>query len=129
MRQLIRRAALLSCVLLVLGLGVTGCSRGSRLSLDENTARDSLKTALESWKKGDTQKALKDRSPSIIMGDDSWEAGKRLVRFKVQEPGVSDGVNLHCKVELVLADKDGGESRQTITYIVGTSPVITIFPK
>ena len=118
-----------SVILLCLLISAVGCGGRPNLSLDENVARDSLTTALESWKKGERPESLKDRSPSIIVGDPIWIEGQRLVSYKVHDQGQSDGVNLHCKVDLVLANQQGKQSRQTITYIVGTSPVITVFPK
>jgi hypothetical protein len=129
MQEFTRRLPLWGWVAFALVLGLSGCSRRVSLSLDENVARDSLKAALESWKKGDKQNDLQQRSPSIIMADESWEAGMRLVSYRLLDQGVSDDVNLHCKVELVVADKNGTESKRKMTYIVGTSPVITIFPK
>jgi hypothetical protein len=118
----VRRLAVLAA-----GLCLAGCGNGAKLSLDENLARESLRTALDSWKQGDKPAALKERSPAIVMGDADWDAGKRLVGYTVRAKEFDDGYNLHCTVELVFAGNGDGSRRVVVTYIVGTSPVITIF--
>lgn len=107
-----------------------GCEQGARrLSLDRSLARDSFVTALESWKQGEHPSALRERSPGIVVGDHDWESGRRLILYRLLDGETDDGTNLHATVELVLRDGKGRERKQQVTYIVGTSPVITIFRK
>jgi hypothetical protein len=96
--------------------------------LDPELARSSLTTFLDTWKKGGPA-ALKNESPEIIVGDPQWEQGARLVEYRVLEPVTNDGSNLHAPVELELEDGSGKRSKQQVTYVVGTNPKVTIFPK
>ena len=119
-----RRAAP-ALLLLIL---TAGCGRGAQgLSLDKSVARESLAAALDAWKAGETPGSLKDRSPSIVVGDPDWNSGRRLEAYKLLPEETDDGTNLHATAELVLQDARAGRQTQRITYVVGTDPVITVF--
>lgn len=91
-------------------------------ALDEELARSSVQKAMQAWVDG---KKPEDLKPEIIVGDSQWTSGQKLVSFEVvTEEETSDGSNLHIRVKRKF---DNGESK--VTYIVGTSPVITIFPQ
>lgn len=109
-------------VLLVFGLW--GCSQADTPShpLDQDLARASVEKAMQAWVDG---KSPKDLQPEIIVGDSSWEQGEKLVSFEiVTNEETSDGSNLHIRVERKFESSDS-----EVTYIVGTSPVVTIFPQ
>lgn len=81
-----------------------------------------MEKAMQAWVDGKTPK---DLQPDIICGDSSWEQGKKLVSFKIlTDEETTDGSNLHIRVERKIDSSDS-----TVTYIVGTSPVVTIFPQ
>lgn len=102
-----------------------GCDTSARsLSLDESKARESLNTALDAWKAG---KSLDDLKPEITVGEWDWRAGKKLVDYEILPDERSDGTNLHIPVRLVLEEKKGKSSKPEVIYVVGTSPVITVF--
>lgn len=109
--------------LLVFVLLLSGCqSEAQPLPLDEPLARQSMENALQAWVDG---KSPADLKPEIIMGDSGWEQGKKLTSFEIlKDEETSDGSNLHIRVRRKF---DSGESK--VIYIVGTSPVITIFPQ
>ncbi|MEY3460204.1 MAG: hypothetical protein RL215_3361, partial [Planctomycetota bacterium] len=46
----------------------------------------------------------------------------------LRDEETSDGSNLHIRVQRVFED-GGAKSESRVIYIVGTSPVITIFPR
>ncbi|MFN9717359.1 MAG: hypothetical protein ACK58L_01610 [Planctomycetota bacterium] len=104
-------------------IGLAGCQQEAQpYPLDETLARDSVKTAMQAWVDG---KKPADLKPGIIVGDTSWENGRKLVSFEIlSNEESSDGSNLHIRVQRKF---DSGESK--VTYIVGTSPVVTIFPQ
>jgi len=105
-------------------LVLCGCSQTETPShpLDPALARTSLEKAMQAWVDG---KVPKDLQPEIVCGDPSWENGKKLVSFEVQtNEETSDDSNLHIRVKQKF---DSSESE--VTYIVGTSPVVTIFPQ
>ena len=66
---------------------------------------------------------------SIVAGDEDWSAGSKLVGYKLSDREFNDGANLHLTAELQLSSKKKKAGKTTVTYIVGTSPVITIFRK
>ena len=114
-------AAMWVCAALV---GCGGNPSAKDLPLDKALAKQSLTTTLDAWKAGEKPAALKDRQPSIIASDSTWEAGAKLTDYQLK--GERDlGANLSIDVVLTT-EKDGRTSKQEVTYIVGTSPVITV---
>jgi hypothetical protein len=100
-----------------------GCSQETPSHpLDEEVARKSVQKAMQAWVEGKTPADLK---PEIVMGDLSWDHGEKLVSFEiVPAEETTDGSNLHIRVNRTFESSDS-----PVTYIVGTSPVITIFPQ
>jgi hypothetical protein len=110
---------------LLVAVVVSGCDRSARsLSLDEPKAREACTTALNAWKEG---KKPADLKPGIVVGDETWDSGKSLSAFEILPDEKSDGTNLHIPVRLTLKDGKGKESKMEVLYIVGTSPVVTVF--
>lgn len=106
-------------------LAAAGCGYSAQnLSLDKPAAEAACAAFLEAWRSG---KKPADLKPDIIVGDFAWEAGQQLASFEVLPNPTSDGTNLHITVRLWLKDADGKESQSAVTYVVGTSPVVTIF--
>ena len=112
----------------VVGLGLAmmsvGCSSGDAPSyaLDKELARSSVEKAMQAWVDGKTPK---DLQPEIIVGDPAWEQGKKLISFEIKaNEETTDGSNLHIRVNQKV-----GSSETETTYIVGTTPVVTIFPQ
>lgn len=107
--------------------GINGCSGGARPHpLNPELARNSLQSAMQAWVDGKTPK---DLQPKIIMGDTGWEQGRKLVSFEIlRDEETTDGSNLYIRVNRTF-EKDGANAESKVTYIVGTSPVITIFPQ
>jgi hypothetical protein len=116
-------------ILSALSAFTTGCGSGPRRAgpVDVELARESLRMALESWKKGEAPNALRDASPSITIQDMDWKAGLVLVTYEMQGEEKEDAANLHCPVRLTLRDQQGREIKKPVTYVIGTDPVITVF--
>ncbi len=107
---------------------LAGCDRGARsLHLDKALADASLTTALSGWKQGELPSDLNKKSPRIIMTDVDWSNGMRLVDFELVGDPTDDGTNLHRPVRLSVQDDHGQRMLREVTYIIGTSPSITIF--
>jgi hypothetical protein len=104
-------------------LGLCGCaSEAASHPLDKELARASIQKAMQAWVDGKTPEELK---PEIVVGDQAWAKGKKLISFEiVASEETSDGSNLHIPVKQKFES-----SESEVTYIVGTSPVITIFPQ
>ncbi|HEX6984760.1 MAG TPA: hypothetical protein VF170_05255 [Planctomycetaceae bacterium] len=121
--------AVLAAILLALLFGAVGCGHNARnLSLDKAVAHDSLQTFLDTWKRGGTPEELKAGPTEIIVGDPDFKAGKPLAGYRVLPEEFDDGTNLHVTVELEVKDASRTRKKQ-VTYVVGTSPVVTIFPR
>lgn len=118
-----QRCALLS--VLVVFATLVGCGP-KPAKLDKDVAKTSLNTFLEAWKSGETPQALKAKSPSIIAKDADFDAGRKLVEYKIVDSEKSDGSNLTALVELTVGEGDNTKKRQ-VNYVIGTSPVITVF--
>lgn len=114
------RRAVLFCILL---LGLSGCKTETPAHpLDEELARASVQKAMDLWVSGGTPK---DLEPGIIVGDPAWRQSRKLVSYEIlKDEETSDGSNLHIRV---IRKFETGDAK--VTYIVGTSPVITIFPQ
>jgi hypothetical protein len=108
---------------------IAGCSGDSRPApVNSAQAQEALKTALESWKEKKSIDAVRSAS-AITVQDQDWEAGLQLVSYKIQGSGKAVDAHLYSLVELVLRDQAGKEIRKTVTYMITTSPHITVFRK
>lgn len=127
-RVTIRRGMATLLALTTAGFLLPGCSGGGRAApVDPSLARETLTTALESWRKGDKIDALKTGSPPIVIQDFDWMAGHVLVAFDVTGDGKDDDANLRIPVKLTLRTSQGKEVKKNVSYVVGTSPALTVF--
>ncbi len=118
-----RRTACSLCVLLV--VTAAGCQKTARnLPLNQPQAREACTEFLTAWKDG---KKIADLKPKIIGRDSDWEAGKKLDTFEILPEEKADGPNLLLTVRRTLKDDKGRSIKQEVTFVVGTSPVITVF--
>jgi hypothetical protein len=121
-----RRVFLQLATLLTAALAGCGSSETPTHPLDPELARTSVQSAMQAWVDG---KKPADLKPGIIVGDSGWEQGKTLKAFQIlKDEETTDGSNLHIRV-LRTFDGGGAKSESRITYIVGTHPVVTIFPQ
>jgi hypothetical protein len=104
-----------------------GCSGSGVRAVDEQGAREALRAALEAWKHGTKIESLKELKPSIVAQDLDWESGRTLVDFQIRDEGAVKAANMSIPVEIVLRDDAGKEVKKKVKYMVGTSPVITVF--
>ncbi len=119
-------ASLAAMVLLTLA----GCSSGSAAhAVNPSQARDALVTALDHWKKGDAPRSLSQASPSMTVQDFEWERGAKLLDYQILGDGQEKDANLSVKVRLTLAgDQPRSKTvEKTVSYLVGTSPSVTVF--
>lgn len=127
-RLLTMNLALVLAAAIAAGLA-TGCSGGGAQAapVDPTRAREALTSTLEHWKKGDSIEALKNGSPAIVAQDFDWMAGNALVAYEVGSNVREDNANLRIPVELTMRSRQGKELRKSVTYLVGTSPSLTVF--
>jgi hypothetical protein len=106
-------------------LVISGCSRGLDPDSDVSVADNALRTSLDAWKSGKSQEDLEKGQPSIIMNEDDWRTGKKLLDFKM-EKGALSGRQVRCKVHIKLQGKDGKTTERDAFYIIDTTPRIVI---
>jgi len=126
MRMLIRSSEALAAIATML-LCLAGCTApAERHQVDPQTARSTLEAVLASWREGATPESWREKSPSVVVQDMDWQRGSKLESFEILSTEAVDA-NLNCSVKLVLQDTAGKSSKRTVSYLVGTSPVLTVF--
>lgn len=95
--------------------------------VDPELARKTLEEVLTSWQEGATPESWQQKTPQVVVQDMEWKSGKTLKSFEILDGGQAIDANLNCQVKLTLTDGETGERQRTVTYYVGTSPVLTVF--
>lgn len=103
-----------------------GCGRSAVEPADLEQAGPALRTALEVWKDGKSQEELANHHPSILMNEDDWRMGKRLLDFKMEDRGSLSGRQVVWHVQIKLQDPSGKTEDRRATYVVDTTPRIVI---
>ena len=121
-----RTATYLVCALL--WVTSSGCGPQRARAVNVELAKETLIKTLEHWKGGGAIVDMQKLSPQIIVQDQSWAEGRILQEFVLRGEGRPEDANWICEVELTLASTEGGEAKKrTVTYVVGTNPVLTVF--
>jgi hypothetical protein len=118
-----------ACLGALLILALPGCSSSRAHAVDPPRAREALKTALDHWKQGDRPRSLSNSTTPMTVQDFDWEGGTKLVDYQILDDGQPVDANLRVKVKLTTT---GGRDKartveKTVTYLVGTSPSVTVF--
>jgi hypothetical protein len=123
-----------ACLLVLATLLMPGCSGSSgAYPVDEPQARDALKIALDAWKNGQTSKSLAESSTPMTVQDFEWDTGAKLIDYEVLNDGKSEGANLRIQVKLTTVGepakgkKEAKPAEKKASYVVGTSPRLTVF--
>jgi hypothetical protein len=112
------------------GLTAAGCSSGPvNTPVDAAKARDALRAALDSWKKGDKVDGLQKATPPIFVIDPEWQSGAVLKDYKLVGDGKEMDANLFCTVSLTVRPPGGAETTREVTFIVATAPNLTVSRK
>ena len=105
---------------------LVGCARPSH-DVNSDLARETLTKALEHWRDGNPPETLRSGSQPITVMDPDWNGGLALASYDILGTGDSKGANLYCSVRLILRDLSGQEQQKAVSYVVGTSPALTVF--
>lgn len=109
---------------LCLGL-FSGCGSSTKPA-DLDQAGPALRTALEVWKSGSSQKELESQNPPILMNEDDWREGKHLMDYKMEEAGRMYGRQVVWWVQINLKDKNGKTEDRRAKYVIDTTPQLVI---
>ena len=124
MKQVIQ-CMFIGIFLLASSLSPLGCAR-SKPKADPDVARETLRVALDSWKKGQSADALTEHSPPILITDHEWRGGFTLLEYDVSPKDQLFGPHLRCQVQLSLQNPKGKTLKKKATYSVGTSRGLTV---
>ena len=107
---------------------LAGCGGGGASRVDETDARAVLVKALDAWIAGTPAADLRASSPEVIVVDQQWTAGMKLVDYEIVGLGTFDGKNLRAPVNLVLGGTPARRANQKVSaeYVVGLQPVVTV---
>jgi hypothetical protein len=114
-----------AAVLLIL---LAGCGGGVPKTPPVDTARaeETLKRALDGWKQGRTPDSFQKDDPPVTVIDVDWMQGSKLNDYALAGEGKTAGGNLVIPVKLTVQDPQGSATEKTITYLVTTSPTLTV---
>jgi len=122
-----RRRILTWAGAVALAFAVPGCGQGVAAPQSDGEAATALiDRSLRQWKEGRTVADLRGETPPIYVSDESWLKGAKLVDFTIDQDGELFGTNVRFHVTLSTADPKGKESKQTVKYLVTTTPAMTI---
>lgn len=110
-------------------LMLSGCSSYSadEHRVEPGSAKKILEEVLNNWKDGGAIDDWQKRKPPVIVQDMDWKSGATLQSFEIQGEGEAIDANLHCQVKLKMLLPNKTKSEKTVKYLVGTSPVTTVF--
>ena len=114
-----------SCCLFLAGCGSDAYYQSTPVNAQK--ARETLEYVMESWKEGVSIESLKEEEPAIVVEDFDWANGMQLVNYEVFGDGNKAMANFFAEVKLSLKDQQGTPSEKTVTYVVNTVPVLTVF--
>ncbi len=118
----------LKTLLLFMSLYISGCGySAAEHRVTSTTARSTLESVLKSWQAGESSESWQEKTPKVVVQDMDWRAGAKLQSFEILGEGEAIDANLHCQVKLKFAQPQNGKKEVTVTYLVGTSPVLTVF--
>lgn len=116
--------------LLVPSLGsLSGCGGGS--DEDLGTAEESVRAALDTWKRGEPPAALKQLATPIEFHDEEWLGGAKLVEFELKETYRDTDGRPRCAANLTLETSSGKRESKLVIYetnldqgiVVGRDPM------
>lgn len=105
-----------------------GCSDTAPLPMatSPEKARPAIEAAFAAWKQGKTADELRTQSSPVVLLDDDFGRGRKLLDYKIEGDGTPRGTGLRFDVALTL--KDGGKPPTTrkLAYRVVTEPKVSI---
>lgn len=116
-----------SCVVWMV-IASVGCGT-QNAPVDAEVGRETLRAALESWKKGEPVHGLQKGASPIYVIDPEWESGAKLLDYELVGTGDAKDAHLFCLVQLKLRLANGKEARREVHFVVSTAPHRTVSRK
>jgi hypothetical protein len=112
-------------------LALPGCGgAGPPAPAEPAVARKALERALAAWTEGKSAESLKSDNPPIVVSDQAWNSGARLLKYQIDPKDHQAGADQIFHVVLWLRDDNAKgntkERRETADYNVGTNPTLTV---
>jgi hypothetical protein len=114
-------AAVLRAIAVGLAVLAAGC-RPTPAPSDPDLARETLRQALEAWKRGDPPDALAKADPPVVAADRQWQGGAKLLDYTIHPAVEPKGFDQHFTATLSLQDAAGKRTQQKAAYDVSTTP-------
>jgi hypothetical protein len=109
-------------------IATSGCQSSSEANrVDPNLAKSTLESALDGWQRGEPIASYQKNDAPVVVQDLDWTEGAKLTAYKILDSRDPLDANMFCRVQLSLEDVSGKRSEREVTYVVGTSPVRTVF--
>ncbi len=112
-------------------LALTGCGTEGKIppETDPTKGREMLSLVLDTWARGGTPNDLKNSSPPIVVYDPDWEAGDKLVKYKIDPSDDRTGVDLLLTVTLTLNRTSGRTQEKTVNFTVAIGSQTVVMRK
>jgi len=98
-----------------------GCNSVAPKQADPDAARQALRQALDSWKKGEPPDSLKAASPPLVVVDHDWKRGTRLLDYELSDTPAPNGFDQRFTVSITL-EEGGHKKSQKVAFNVATHP-------
>ena len=116
---------LCGCGCLVVLLVCGGCGDAeAQKQLD--LAKQSVQTALDAWKRGDSWESLKTAATPIEFHDDDWQASAKLLEFELLNTYPDTDKLPRCAVRLKIQHDKKDPVDLNVTYQIVTTPKIIV---
>jgi hypothetical protein len=100
----------------MLSFALVLCILGCGAKVDLEKPRTAVESFLDRWKRGDTPRQL--AGEAMHVADPDWEAGFRLLDFKVTEVSAQPQQGPRVVVMLNLQDRAGKKMNKEVAYEV-----------
>lgn len=110
-----------TCVVCVALACFLGCGGQPAANPELAGAHEVLKAGLEAWKKGSTPASLESGAAPVKFSDSDWQAGVKLLEYRIVKVGGEDEGEVVCTVILKVQTRGKAVDR-TLNYRVTLSP-------
>ena len=102
-----------------------GCGSGSLPpAADPDLARQTLTTALDAWKAGETAESLAARQPPLFFND--LKADHALLAYTIADGHEVYGQSVRLSATLTLKLPGGATKERKVVYLIDTAPALVV---